>query len=139
MSCNSTFTVIFEKPFWVGIYERNRDDKYEVAKIIFGTQEPTNNEIFNFLLNNYYSFIFSEPSTSFIKNKKHTNPKKMQRDIEKQLQNNQIGTKAQIELKKQFEKSKAVRKSNSRTNKIIQNKAKFELKKQKRKSKHKGR
>ena len=139
MSCSSTFTVLFEKPFWVGIYERNRDDKYEVAKINFGTKEPTNNEIFNFLLTNYDLFVFSTPTTSPIKTKKHSNPKKMQRDIKKQLGKTTIGTKAQIELKKQFEKNKRERKYSSKKNKTIQSRAKFKLKKQKRKSKHKGR
>ena len=38
-------TVLFEDPFWIGIYERTCDGQYEVCKITFGT-EPKDYEVF---------------------------------------------------------------------------------------------
>lgn len=138
MSCHCTFTVLFNKPFWIGIYERNYDNNYEVAKVTFGTQEPTNKEVFEFLLNNYNSFVFSKPSNDFKIKKQSSNPKKKQRKIQKELEKTGIGTKAQIELKNQYEKSKLENKAKARTDKKTQDKFKYELKKKKRKNKHKG-
>lgn len=138
MSTNSIFTILFEKPFWIGIYERFNDDKYEVAKIYFGTKEPTNNDIFNYLLNNYNSFIFSTPSHCDQKISKYQNPKRAQRDANKQLRDIGIGTKAQQELKAQFENNKKLRKTNSKLRKAEQEKAKYELRQEKKKNKHKG-
>ena len=32
---SATLTVLFEDPFWVGVFERRYDDKIEVAKVTF--------------------------------------------------------------------------------------------------------
>lgn len=34
----STLTILFEPPFWVGLYERVDGGKYEVCKITFGAE-----------------------------------------------------------------------------------------------------
>ena len=36
MSYKSSLTILYENPFWIGLYERFDDDKYEVCKITFG-------------------------------------------------------------------------------------------------------
>ena len=36
---SATLTVLFEDPFWVGVFERRYDDKIEVAKVTF-EKEP---------------------------------------------------------------------------------------------------
>ena len=51
-------TVYFENPFWVGIFERNIDEKLSVCKVIFGA-EPKDNEILNFVLNKYNKLKYS--------------------------------------------------------------------------------
>ena len=35
---NGKLTVYFEKPFWVGIFERTEDGKLSVAKVMFGVE-----------------------------------------------------------------------------------------------------
>ena len=35
---NGKLTVYFEKPFWVGIFERTEDGKLSVAKVTFGVE-----------------------------------------------------------------------------------------------------
>lgn len=31
-------TVLFEEPFWIGIYEREDGESYQAAKILFGAE-----------------------------------------------------------------------------------------------------
>ena len=35
----SSLTILFENPFWIGLYERIDGDKYEVCKITFGADD----------------------------------------------------------------------------------------------------
>lgn len=49
----SSLTILFENPFWIGLYERIDGDKYEVCKITFGA-EPKDYEIYDFLLKNWH-------------------------------------------------------------------------------------
>ena len=48
-----TLTVLFDAPFWVGIFERIEDNKLTVAKVIFGA-EPKDYEVYDFILKNFY-------------------------------------------------------------------------------------
>ena len=50
-------TVFFEEPFWIGLYERESDGKYEVCKITFGA-EPKDYEVYQFLLDNWRQLRF---------------------------------------------------------------------------------
>ena len=43
-------TILFENNFWMGIFERNDDDGYAVARKIFGS-EPSDAELYEFVLN----------------------------------------------------------------------------------------
>ena len=67
------------------------------------------------------------------------NPKRIQREVHKQVQNTGIGTKSQQALKLQQEQFKIERKMKNRKQQEINKKRKFELKQQKRKEKHRGR
>ena len=129
-------TVYFEKPFWVGIFEQLEDGKLSVAKITFGA-EPKDYEVYEFILKYYYNLKFSTAVADVEKETKR-NPKRIQRDVKKQLQNNGIGTKSQQALKLQQEKNKQERKVKSRERKVAEAQRKFELKQQKKKDKHKG-
>lgn len=134
---NSKLTVYFENPFWVGVFERIVDGKLSAVKVTFGS-EPKDYEINCFILKNYYSLRFSptvETADKEIKKK----PKKMHRDVRKQLQNTGIGTKSQQALKLQQEQGKQERKVKCREKKISETKRQFELKQKKKKEKHRGR
>ncbi len=129
-------TVYFEEPFWVGIFERFEDGKLSVNKVTFGA-EPKDYEVYDFLLKYYYSLQFSQTVAAVVKETKR-NPKRIQRDVKKQLQDTGIGTKAQQALKLQQEQNKQERKVKSREQKLAEAEHMFELKQQKRKDKHKG-
>ena len=133
----SMLTVLFQEPFWIGIYEREGKGKYEVSKIIFGA-EPTNNEVYDFMSKNFSKLRFSPSIAGKGIDERRINPKRMQREIKKQVQEKGIGTKAQLALKYQQEQGKLERKAYSRKKKEAEKELQFELKQKKRKEKHKG-
>jgi hypothetical protein len=133
----SKLTVFFEEPFWVGIYEREFDGRYEVCKITFGA-EPKDYEVYDFMLNNYDKLRFSPSLEALAIAEKRINPKRMQREINKQLQNTVVGTKAQQALKLQQEQGKLERKARSRAERDVEKDRQFQLQQEKRKEKHRG-
>lgn len=138
MAAKSSLTVLFENPFWVGIYERIDDGKYEVCKITFGA-EPKDYEVYDFLLKNWHKLKFSP----FVKVDKveelKVNPKRMQREISSQLKNKGIGTKAQQALKLQHEQTKINRKTQSGRQREAEKERQYALRQEKKKLKHRGR
>ena len=83
------------------------------------------------------SLQFSPAVTTVVKETKR-NPKRMQRDAKKQMQETGVGTKSQQALKVQQEQNKLERKRRSREKKEADELRMFELKQQKKKEKHKG-
>ena len=129
-------TVFFEEPFWVGVFERIEDGKLSAAKVTFGT-EPKDYEVYEFILKHYDRLQFSPAVATVVKEVKR-NPKRMQRDVKKQLQDTGIGTKSQQALKLQHEQNKQSRKVKSREQKLSEAERLFELKQQKKKDRHRG-
>jgi len=138
MTTKSSLTILFENPFWIGLYERIDGDKYEVCKITFGA-EPKDYEVYDFLLKNWHSLKFSPPVKTDRMEERKINPKRMQREINSQLENKGIGTKAQQALKLQHEQSKIERKSQSREQKEAEKERQYALRQEKKKAKHRGR
>ena len=130
-------TVLFEEPFWIGLFERIENGKLSVAKITFGA-EPKDYEVYEFILKHYYQLKFSPAVATDVK-ENAKNPKRRQREVKKQLQKTEIGTKSQQALKLQQEQMNTKRKIKSREQKEAEKQFKFHLKQQKKKDKHKGR
>ncbi|MDE7178699.1 MAG: YjdF family protein [Lachnospiraceae bacterium] len=130
-------TVFFEEPFWVGVFERVSEGKLSVCKVTFGA-EPKDYEIYDFVLKNYYWLRFSPAVATDIK-EVGRNPKRVQREVHKQVQNAGIGTKSQQALKLQQEQLKIERKTMSQEQREAEKQRQFELKQQKKKEKHRGR
>lgn len=129
-------TVYFEEPFWVGIFERIEDGKLSVAKVTFGA-EPKDYEVQEYVQKYYFSLKFSPAVDTVVKDIKR-NPKRMQREAKKQMQEIGIGTKSQRALKLQQEQNKQERKVRSQEKKEAEKLRMFELKQQKKREKHKG-
>ena len=129
-------TVFFEEPFWVGVFERVSGGKLSVCKVTFGA-EPKDYEIHDFVLKNYYRLRFS-PAVVINVKEAGRNPKRVQREVRKQVQNTGIGTKSQQALKLQQEQLKTERKIVSWEQREAEKQRQFELKQQKRKEKHRG-
>ncbi|KAI4442839.1 DUF2992 family protein [Schaedlerella arabinosiphila] len=130
-------TVFFEEPFWVGVFERVSDGKLSVCKVTFGA-EPKEHEVYEFVLKSYYRLRFSPAVATDVK-EACRNPKRVQREVRKQVQNTGIGTKSQQALKLQQEQLKTERKIVRREQREVEKQRQFELKQQKRKEKHRGR
>ncbi len=130
--------VFFAEPFWVGVFERISDGKLSVCKITFGA-EPKDYEVQEFVLKNYYDLCFSPSVVTEQENKDRINPKRLQREVKKQLSNVGIGTKSQLALKLQQEQGKKERTNRTREQREAEKLFQFDLKQQKRKEKHKGR
>ena len=124
-------TVFFEEPFWVGLFECISEGKLSVCKVTFGA-EPKDYEVYDFVLKNYYQLRFSLAVATDVK-ESGRNPKRIKREVRKQIQNTGIGTKSQQE------QLKTERKTVSREQREAQKQRQFELKQQKRKEKHRGR
>ncbi len=132
-----SLTIMFEAPFWIGLYERWDEGNYEVCKITFGS-EPKDYEVYNFLLKHWNSLKFSPPIKSEVGEERKINPKRMQREINNQLKNKGMGTKAQQALKLQHEQTKIERKTQSREQREAEMERQYALRQKKRKAKHRG-
>ena len=130
-------TVFFEEPFWVGVFERISEGELSVCKVTFGT-EPKDYEVYDFILKNYYCLRFSPAVATDVK-EAGRNPKRVQREVRKQMQNTGVGTKSQQALKLQQEQLKTERKIVNREQREAEKQRLFELKQKKRKEKHRGR
>ena len=105
-------TVYFEEPFWVGVFERIESGKLSVAKETFGA-EPKDYEEHEYIQKYYSSLKFSPAVDDVVKDIRR-NPKRMQREAKKQMQETGIGTKSQQAFKLQQEQNKQERKVRSR-------------------------
>ncbi|APQ75594.1 hypothetical protein CF060_01890 [Clostridium botulinum] len=130
-------TVLFDEPFWIGIFEKQDQDKIQICRVVFG-QEPKDYEVYDFILKNYYNLKFSNPIAIVKKPKKEINPKRMERKIKKTVQENGIGTKAQQALKLDYENKKTEGKIRSKEDHEKLKKLKFEKRQQKKAKKKKG-
>lgn len=129
-------TVFFEEPFWVGVFERIENGTLSAAKVTFGS-EPKDAEIYAFIINHFADLRFG-PAVETVVRETAKNPKRVGRDIKKQLSGG-IGTKSQQALKLQQEQNKQTRREESREQKESESRRRYALKQQKKREKHRGR
>lgn len=132
-----SLNVLFEEPFWVGVFSRIYNGKLSVCKVTFGA-EPKDYDVYAFVLNHYSQLCFSPALPTAIRQGR-LNPKRMQREVHRQIQTSGVGTKAQQALQAQHEQNKLQRVQRSREHKELEKQRQFALKQQKRKEKHRGR
>lgn len=130
-------TVFFEEPFWTGVFERISEGKLSVCRVTFGA-EPGECEIYDFILKKYDRLRFGPAVATDVK-RTARNPKRIQREVRKQVENTGISTKSQQALKLQQEQWKTERKTAGRERREAEKQRRFELKQQKKKEKHRGR
>lgn len=102
-----------------------------VCRVTFGA-EPKDYEIYDFVLKNYYRLRFSPAVATDVK-ESDRNPKRVRKEVRKQVKNTGIGTKSQQALKLQQEQLKTERKTVGREKREAEKQRQFELKQQKRK------
>ena len=69
--------IFFDKRYWVGTFERTDKEGYAVARHIFGA-EPSDPEVYEFVLHQYQELKFGEPK-KFTLEIKRMNPKRVQK------------------------------------------------------------
>lgn len=133
-------TVLFEDPFWIGFFERTDGEGYSVARTVFGA-EPTNIELYHFFLKRYNQLKFGTLVGTKVceqKPEKKINPKRKQREAQKELNNKSTVTKAHEAIKLLQGQVKVERKESNKLRREEEETWKFQLKQVKRKKKHRG-
>lgn len=131
-------TVLFDPPFWVGLFERERAGGYEACKVTFGA-EPKDQEIYAFVLDRYCALEFSPALPGDRSEERPVSPKRAQRLAGEQTRPAGMGTKAQQALQLQRERTRAERKVLSREAREAEERRRFQLRREKRKEKQRGR
>lgn len=129
-------TVCFQAPFWVGILEREWDQKLEVCKHTFGA-EPTDQEVWRFLLAHWRELDFSAPVEAQ-RRKEIKNPKRLRRLADAALRRSGPGTKAQQALQLQRESAKLERTRKRHQRDAAEEARKYLLRQEKKRQKHRG-
>ena len=132
------FTVFFEDPFWVGVFERREDGLLSAAKIIFGS-EPYDQDIFQLICDtqwwNSFGALMPDDGRSEIK---ETSYKRRQRLISRELQHSGVGTKAMQAMKLTLEQGKESRKEARIIRREEEKEARFESRQLKKREKKRG-
>lgn len=131
-------TVFFQEPFWVGLYERWTEGLLQVCKITFGA-EPKDYQVYEFLLNHWDGLRFSPPVAEEKEEAPRKNPKRVRREIQRQLAGLPTSTRSQQALSLQRETAKEQRRQRSHQGRETQRQERFALRQKKRKEKHRGR
>lgn len=102
-----TLTLFHDGQFYVGIFERREGMQLSVCRVVFGA-EPKDGEIMDFLNKDFRRLSFS-PKVKEERKPLPSNPKRLQREIARQVNSIGTGTKSQQALQLQREQNKAVR------------------------------
>ncbi|MFQ8832716.1 MAG: YjdF family protein [Ruthenibacterium lactatiformans] len=88
----ASFTVFFEDPFWVGVYEREEPGGLTACRVVFGA-EPKDGEIYEWMLHNWAQLHFGPPLAD-ARRPRAENPKRARRMARRSLAVQGVGTKA---------------------------------------------
>lgn len=133
---SSTLVVCFDGQFWVGYVERVEDGLFSSCRVVFGA-EPSNEEIFEFVLRRWTKLPFS-PTVAYEVKEMAVNPKRRQRQVAKEMRRRGPSTKAQIALAEQREAQARERTDNKKQYRQEERRLRFEQKQEKAKRKRRG-
>ncbi len=134
------FTVYFNGQFWVGIVEEIHDGKLRAGRYVFGP-EPRDQEVFEFVNRRLLDFINGLSEEVAIENHevRKINPKRLARQISREIKTKGISTYAQAALQLEYEKRKKEKQILSRNRRKEIKEYKREVKLKKAKEKRHGR
>ena len=135
----SSFTVLFQDPFWVGVAERWDGAGYRAAKVTFGAQ-PTDAEILQWVATVWPRLRVSPPQAERGRSvPARSNPKRVRREAARAVERRGLGTKAQQALSAQREQEGEARRARSRGDRRAEAERKFLLRQEKKREKRRGR
>lgn len=133
-------TVLFEDPFWIGLFEKYEDGKLRVARVVFGS-EPTDLEVYRFILEKGDRVRYGDPTPAdkkLFRDIRDISPKRLQKMAAKELKNRNRLNKSFEVVRLDMEKNKTERKRESRKEREAEEKRKFEIRQARKKEKHRG-
>jgi len=113
-TAKAKLTVLFDPPFWVGIFERESGGRYEACRVIFALPAAGGPE-------------------------RTVSPKRAQRLARRETQASGMGTRAQQALQLQREQAGRERRALSREERAAEQERRYRLHQQKRRARHRGR
>ncbi|MBB2481954.1 YjdF family protein [Bacillus sp. APMAM] len=134
-------TVYFDGQFWIGVIEIQENKRLKAFRFVFGA-EPSDVEILEFIHSRLLPIIQNSKIAGVKASrmmKKEINPKRIQRQVAKEMKKKGISSKAQEAIKEDIKQRKVDVKKLKKQQKDAFQQKKWELKKQKAKQKHKGR
>lgn len=137
-TARAKLTVLFDPPFWIGLFERESGKTYEASRVVFGA-EPRDQEVYSYILSHYDHLEFSPALRTETRSDREVNPKCAQRLARKQTQPAVMGTKAQQALQLQREQTKTARRTLTREKREEEEARRYQLRQKKRKERHRGR
>ncbi len=137
MSVRCSLRVLFEDPFWIGVYEHWDEGKYQACKVTFGA-EPKDFEVSAYMLANWKALPMSQPVSAPVETERRVNPKRMRREIKASLCERGIGTKAQQAIRLQREENKLLRRERTREQRKEERARRFALRQEKKRERHRG-
>ncbi len=133
-------TVYHDGQFWVGVFEEIIEGRLKASRYVFGS-EPKDEEILELINKN--RIVLTDMSSQFVEvnelTERKINPKRLSREVAREMKKVGISTKAQQSLQLEREKFKTERKIISRQLKEELEEKKWQMKRQKLKEKHRGR
>ncbi|MDL2273512.1 YjdF family protein [Oscillospiraceae bacterium OttesenSCG-928-G22] len=137
ISVTARLHILFDDPFWVGIFERDENGRRSVSRVVFGA-EPKDGEVYSYFLTHWHALQFSPPVRVKEVGETRQNPKRVQRSISKALRARGISTKSQEALSLQREAHKLSKQQNAKAAREAESNRRFEERQRKKKEKHKG-
>lgn len=130
-------TILFDDPFWVGIFERVTPEGYAAARHVFGA-EPGEAELLRFAREDYVNLRFSPPGPCPPVTTLERGFKRRQREARREMQQIGMGTFSQRALQAEHERLKESRQEESRAAREDRERAKFQKRQAIKKEKHRG-
>jgi hypothetical protein len=133
-------TILFDPPYWIGLLETESDGLLYAARHIFGA-EPSDPQVYDFVQNDLLPLMRSmtvglpleSPSTP-----RHINPKRMQRNMRREVLRTDVPSKAHEAMRLQIEANVQERLTVTRAQRDAQRQHKRDVVAAKAKAKHKG-
>lgn len=138
-------TVYFDSDFWYGLIEyETLDGRYGACKYLFG-KEPKDSEVLEFvntqllsLVNRQEHVLLQTKKQETVSHKRIKNPKRMQREINKEKQKPVVSTKAQKTISEVRNELKQMQKKFTKQQKADLKAQRFLQKQEKKRQKKKG-
>jgi hypothetical protein len=137
MATQSQLTVFYDQSFFCGVFERVIKGHYQVAKVTFGTQEPTLNQIQTLIMQHALRWIDSNSLVPVVGQEQQSS-KKRQRLARQLVQKHGNNHRSEVVLKLAHQQNLVIKKQRRRETKQVHAAEVRRKKLAKRLEKHRG-